>query len=278
MTVYAPGSMQTAINNAGSLSNAPSKDKVLMDLARAGLIGLTTSASAPTGSESAAIKLTIFLHADSTGATEGTAYYWNGTAWTVIAAANAHAAMFGAGVTASTDINANSFKVTNLATPTASGDATNKGYVDGLINGVVWKAEVLAATVAALATVTYANGTAGVGATLTASAVGTLTIDGYLTALGDRLLIKDQAAGLQNGIYTVTTAGAAAVAFVLTRAVDFDAPAEVNGGTTFVTSGSTNADTQWTQNAIVATVGTTAMSFVKIGPSSGTSFAQLTAV
>lgn len=159
-------------------------------------------------------------------------------------------------------VSLNSQKITSLATPTADTDAANKGYVDSVAQGIDVKASCRVATTAALPTVTYANGASGVGATLTASAVGVLTIDGVATVLGDRILVKNQASQLQNGIYTVTTAGTAGVAFVLTRSTDMDLAAEFPSAFSFIEEGSTNADSGWvcTTNAPV-TVGTTNITF-----------------
>lgn len=161
-------------------------------------------------------------------------------------------------------VSLNSQKITNLGTPTADNDAANKGYVDSVAQGIDVKGSCRLATTAALPTVTYANGTSGVGATLTASAVGVLTVDGVATVLGDRILVKDQASGLQNGIYTVTTAGTAGVAFVLTRATDMDQAGEFPSAFTFIEEGTANADSGFvcTTNAPV-TVGTTAISFTQ---------------
>ena len=78
-----------------------------------------------------------------------------------------------------------------------------------------------------------------------------------------RILIKDQSAGLQNGIYKVTTAGSGGAAFVLTRTTDFDSPAEVTSGAfTFIETGTANSDSGWvltTDGAV--TIGTTALAF-----------------
>ena len=41
------------------------------------------------------------------------------------------------------ELNANSYKITSLATPTAGTDATNKSYVDGLISGLAWQDSIL---------------------------------------------------------------------------------------------------------------------------------------
>ena len=162
--------------------------------------------------------------------------------------------------TASVDLN--SQKITNLATPTADSDAANKGYVDSVAQGVDIKLSCRVATTSALPTVTYANGSSGVGATLTASSVGILTVDGIATIQGDRILVKNQASDFQNGIYTVTTAGTAGVAFVLTRATDLDVAAEFPSSFTFIEEGTVNADSGWvcTTNAPV-TVGTTSITF-----------------
>jgi hypothetical protein len=105
-----------------------------------------------------------------------------------------------------------------------------------------------------LAACTYANGTAGVGATLTATANGVLgTIGGYATlVVGSRLLVKDQAAQLQNGIYVVTSLGSAGAPWVLTRASDFDGSptSEISAGDlTYIQEG-TLIGTQWVETAI----------------------------
>lgn len=72
-------------------------------------------------------------------------------------------------------------------------------------------------------TATYNNGINGVGATLTNSGTqAALEIDGVFLTGGDRVLVKDQASALQNGIYTVTNEGSGSSNWVLTRATDFD--------------------------------------------------------
>ena len=118
-----------------------------------------------------------------------------------------------------------------------------RGYVDDLFAGISWHDPVVLATTVALPSCTYNNGTAGVGATLTATANGELVIDLGTTEVGYSILVKNQATATQNGIYTVTTAGAAGTPFVLTRRVDSDnSPAgEVaEGDAVFVIGGSAN--------------------------------------
>jgi hypothetical protein len=74
---------------------------------------------------------------------------------------------------------------------------------------MIWSNVVAAATVADL-TATFAAGTTPSGDTLTAGANGVFAVDGYTASLGDRILVKDQTTGTQNGIYTVTTLGSLA--------------------------------------------------------------------
>lgn len=113
-------------------------------------------------------------------------------------------------------------KITNLADPTAAQDAATKQYVDSVVSGLTDpKDSVKVATTGALPAATYDNGASGVGATLTGDANGALpSIDGIGLAIGDRILVKDQAAGLQNGIYVVTQLGDAGTPFILTRSDD----------------------------------------------------------
>lgn len=150
--------------------------------------------------------------------------------------------------------------------PSGDTDAATKTYVDSLANGIAPKDSVRAATAAALPACTYANGTDGVGATLTASANGALAaIDGVTMAVNEELLVKDQASGLQNGIYDITQIGDAGNPFILTRRVDFDTAAKMRDGSAcWVGEGTVNADQQWimTTNAPI-TVGTTSLSFTQ---------------
>jgi hypothetical protein len=123
------------------------------------------------------------------------------------------------------------------------------------------------ATLGALPAVTYANGTAGVGATLTATATGVWSaIDNVTLALGDRLLVKDQAAALQNGVYVVTTLGAVGVAMVLTRAIDADTAAKIADCRVLIDQGQYQGDSEWGCVATAPTMGTTALPFKRTSP------------
>ena len=103
----------------------------------------------------------------------------------------------------------------------------------------------------------------GVGATLTANAVGILTVDGVATVLNDVILVKNEVTSAYNGVYKVTTEGTAGVAYILTRAVEQDQPTEFIGASVFITAGGTLANTAWNCTTTVVTVGTTSVSFTQ---------------
>lgn len=159
--------------------------------------------------------------------------------------------------TPSQDLNMQGFKLGNLATPTVSTDAATKQYVDDVAQGLNIHAASYAATTANL-NATYSNGTSGVGATLTnAGTQAAFTTDGTTPSQGDRILVKNQTATSQNGIYTLTTVGSGSTNWVLTRATDFDTAVEIAGGDfTFVDNGTLNANTGWVNVDEVTTVGT----------------------
>ena len=151
-----------------------------------------------------------------------------------------------------------------VPSPTNATDAATKQYVDDLAQGLHIHASVVAATTANL-TATYSNGSSGVGATLTNS--GTLaafSIDGVSPVQNDRILVKNQSTTFQNGVYALTTVGSGSVAWILTRATDFDTAAEMDGGDfVFVTGGSTLDNTGWVQTETVTTVGTSPVLFTQ---------------
>ena len=112
-------------------------------------------------------------------------------------------------------------------------------------------------------TATYANGTAGVGATLTNSGTqAALTIDGVALVVGNRVLVKDQATGFQNGIYTVTNIGSVSTNWILTRASDYDVVTQtVRGDTVSVISGTVNSSSLWMLASSITTIGTDSFTF-----------------
>lgn len=122
-------------------------------------------------------------------------------------------------------------------------------------------------------TVTYSNGTSGVGATLTnAGTQAALTIDGVALAVGNRVLVKDQTTALQNGVYTVTNIGSASTNWVLTRATDYDVIAQtVRGDTVSVISGTVNSSSLWMLTSSITTIGTDSFTFATTDRNSFTS-------
>lgn len=125
---------------------------------------------------------------------------------------------------------------------------------------------------------TYANGASGVGATLTASAVGVTTIDGIALTAGMRVLVKDQTTAAQNGIYTVTTAGTASVATVLTRSTDADTSARLAGATITVDQGTVNGSALFSNNFKKAgVIGTTSIAWRNVYDSGVASLAAIAA-
>lgn len=164
-----------------------------------------------------------------------------------------------------TDVAWGSHKITGLLDPTLAQDAATKNYVDAARSGLDVKASVRAASTANLAGITYnaTGGTFGRGQITTAPN----TLDGVTLVAGDRVLVKDQTTGAQNGIYVVTTVGAGATG-VWDRATDFDQDAEVTPGAfTFVEEGTANDNTGWVlgTNAPITIGGSsgTALTFVK---------------
>ncbi|NDH86774.1 hypothetical protein EBY67_06955, partial [bacterium] len=204
-----------------------------------------------------------------------------GTGATVAATARANLSAAKSG--ANTDITSVTLTTGTITTaPTSSDDIVNKSYADSIASGINFHAACNYATTAALsAAYTYNNGASGVGATITAVAVGTLTIDGYTFTSGDvgkRILIKNETGAYVsnvlpsaafNGVYTLTTAGTAGVAYVLTRATDYDTSGtgtnEIDAGDLLlVLSGTANVNTSWVQQTLLPiTVGTTSIAFIQ---------------
>jgi hypothetical protein len=133
--------------------------------------------------------------------------------------------------------------VTLNAAPTTDLEAATKAYVDSVAQGLDVKASVKAATTTNVV--------------LSSDLEDGSTLDGVLLATGDRILVKNQTTGSQNGIYVVKSIGAP------DRSTDMNAAAEFPGAFTFVEQGTVNADTGYvcTNNSVV--VGTTDITFAQ---------------
>ena len=144
----------------------------------------------------------------------------------------------GAGV-----VDVNNSRISNVTDPTQAQDAATKAYVDAVKQALDIKDSVRVATTANITISTDLN-------------VGD-TIDGVTLADGDRVLVKDQSSGSENGIYL---AGSSPV-----RSADANTSAEVTAGLfVFVEEGTVNADNGFvltTNDDIV--LDTTALTFVQ---------------
>ncbi len=157
---------------------------------------------------------------------------------------------------------------TGLGTPSAGTDAANKNYVDATVQGLNVKPTARVATTGALAANTYANGTSGVGATLTANANAAIVIDSVTLAVADSVLVKDEVTTSHNGLYMVTQTGDGSHPYILTRSVDQDTAGEFSGAFVPVSNaGTTNKNTLWMANPSGAvTVGTTGIPWTPLNP------------
>ena len=139
----------------------------------------------------------------------------------------------------------NSQKITGLADPTADADAANKGYVDGVAQGLDVKDSVVATTTA--------NGT------LSSAFANGQSIDGVTLQTGDRILIKNQSTASQNGIYNVNASGAPS------RTTDMGTGSNAAGAFVFVEEGTINAENGFTCTSDTgsAVVGTNNLTFAQ---------------
>lgn len=156
----------------------------------------------------------------------------------------------------------------------ASTKAASTSYVDtavaNAVAGLNPAVAVQAATTAASDTsgFTYTH-VAGIGDFFTSGNNNAIVIDGFtFTATGQRLLIKNDTqspSGAFNGVYTVTTLQVVGVSpAILTRALDYDTPSDMNNtGAIPVINGTVNGTTSWVLTSLVVTVGTTPLTFTK---------------
>lgn len=138
------------------------------------------------------------------------------------------------------------YAYTGASSPTVGTTALNFAQ-DSLIrtfsaalSGSSWT-PVRVLTAAALPANTYAAATQ----TKTANANGTLTVDGVLLAVGDRLWDKDAATGSERGLFEVIDAGSGGTPWKAARAADANASADFVDGKTFTVREGTQAHTAW---------------------------------
>lgn len=155
-----------------------------------------------------------------------------------------------------------SITIVNL--PVNPTDGANKQYVDLVAGSFSFLDSTVCSSTANL-TATYNNGVAGVGATLTnTGTLAAIQLDGYSPLVTNRVLIKDQTNAEENGVYVVTVEGDNLTAWVLTRAADYDTPAEITPGSLVsVLYGNTQANTFWAETQTITTIGTDPIQFIQ---------------
>ena len=133
-------------------------------------------------------------------------------------------------------------KVSGVATPTSANDAVNKNYVDSInFGGAAWLQPVEVAT--------------AVAGTLATSFAAGQVVDGYTLVAADRILIKDQADAVTNGVYVVQASGAP------TRATDLAVGMNAGCSAVFAQRGTANADCSFVQTNNDSVVGTDGLAF-----------------
>lgn len=138
-------------------------------------------------------------------------------------------------------LDSNGFPIVNLPDAVELQSPVTLAQLNAAVEGYSWKDPVRAATTA----------------NITLS--GAQSIDGVSIVVGNRVLVKNQTAGSDNGIYVAATGS-------WTRATDFDTGDEAVGATTFVSEGATQGNSVWHQTTDAPiTLGTTALVFAQTG-------------
>ena len=145
-------------------------------------------------------------------------------------------------------VDVGSNKIVSLLDPTQPQDAATKYYVDLAAGGtgIIIKASVILATTSQVTLATgFENGD---------------TLDGIALVTGDRILVKNQTNGVENGIYIVNVSGAP------TRASDFLATSSIAGAQCLVENGNINTGSGWLCTNVAGgdVVGTDALIFEKL--------------
>lgn len=163
----------------------------------------------------------------------GRMYFYNGTAWIALGDLSQITAPSAA-------VAFNNQRLTSLGTPTAGQDATTKQYVDDAIAAAIQGYKQKFAVVATTANITLS---------------GLQTIDGYTVVAGDEVLVMNQTAPAQNGIYVAATGA-------WSRSPNADTWNEHVNVVVSVLRGTTNGNVIWYSNAPASgTLGTTAITF-----------------
>ena len=153
------------------------------------------------------------------------------------------ATLTGSGSTiASSSLTANRAVISNGSQKIAVSDVTSTelGHLDGVSSNVQTQLDAKASTtyvndaVAGLRTRIIAEVATTANVDLSADLQNGDTIDGVTLVTGDRVLVKDQSTGSENGLYTVVASGTAS------RDTQFDSIEELSGQMVVVNQGTTN--------------------------------------
>ena len=140
-------------------------------------------------------------------------------------------------------------KFTGLANGSSASDSAAFGQIqtaiDAALVGLKWKDPVRVASTANVAVAT--------------ALVNASVIDGITLATGDRVLLKDQTAGAENGIYIVVASGAAS------RSLDANTSANIKDMSVLVAQGTLSEGFQFKLQTDNVTLGTTSLSFIQHG-------------
>lgn len=177
----------------------------------------------------------------------GVLAFYNGASWVLVGRLDQLSAP-------TANVSFNGQRLINLAAPVADGDGATKAYVDNIASGIDWKESVRLASTANIDLVTG----------------GLISVDGVTVVAGDRVLVKNQTTGSQNGLYVAGSGGWA-------RATDADTAEDIQQAAMFVREGASNADSGWVLSTNPPiTLGTTALTFVQFTGASVSAGAGLT--
>ena len=254
--------------------------------ASGGTTGLTFSGGPITSAGTLTLGGTLSVPNGGTGATSLTGYLvGNGTSAFTAVSTIPNSGLTNSSLTLGTtnvSLGATSLTLDGLTSVTVTQDPVSalqlatKQYVDNALNNVNYHQACTYATTADLGSVTYNNGSSGVGATITnAGTQAALVIDGHTFTATDvtnavRILVKNESTGGYNGVYTLTNQGSGSTNWVLTRATDYDQTGTgqneiAPGDYLFIISGTTNGNTAWIQSTpLPIIIGTTPISFIQV--------------
>ena len=145
--------------------------------------------------------------------------------------------------------------ITGLGSPSNGSDATTKTYVDNLVTGLKTRTIVRAATTGNIS--------------LSSDLQNGDTLDGVNLQTNDKVLVKNQSNNTQNGIYIVVASGTAS------RDPEFDTVDELAGQMIIVKEGSVNADSFHLCTTDSGSIGSAAITFTQVTPSSGGTVTQV---